>query len=102
MSGNSENGECNEGLVVPPDGNLFDTSKQQEQIREALEASFPNLKFIVTTERQRGFEAFLVIPIFGGANQSRHATMRRTPKFALKTTTDSASNKVGETFDVTY
>ncbi|PWK69843.1 hypothetical protein [Aminobacter sp. AP02] len=97
MSGHSENG------VVLPEGNLFDTSKQQEQIREALEASFPNLKFIVTTERQRGFEAFLVIPIFGGAGQSRHATMmRRSPKSAPNSTTDaSTTDKIGGTFNVT-
>lgn len=83
MSGDSENVECNKFLVVPPDGHLFDVPRKQQEIREALESSFPNLRFVVTTEGRRRFAAFLIVPVLGGANQDRQRPKRRPPSLAL-------------------
>ncbi|WP_146203909.1 hypothetical protein [Aminobacter sp. AP02] len=72
-------GECSEFLVVPPQGSLFDDPRKQQEMRQALESRFPDLRFVVTTAGRSRFAAFLVIPILGVSNQHRPLPMLRPP-----------------------
>ncbi|PWK73864.1 hypothetical protein [Aminobacter sp. AP02] len=83
MRGDFENRECNKFLVVPPNGCQFDAPWKQQEIREALESSFPSLRFVVTTEGRRRFAAFLIVPIGGVAGKGRQPPKRPLPSLAL-------------------
>lgn len=83
MPDEPDNCVCNKFLVVPPDGRLFDAPWKQQEIREALESSFPDLRFVVTTEGRRRFAAFLIVPVLGVANKGRPRSKRRPPPLEL-------------------
>ena len=83
MPDQSHSGECSEFLVVPPTGSLFDDPRKQQEIRQALESHFPDLRFIVTTAGRSRFAAFLVVPVLGAANRGRPEPLFRPPSTNL-------------------
>ena len=82
MRVHSENGECREFLVVPPEGERFDRASTLLPVKEALERTFPGYKFIVSIEGPQRFHDWFVVPVLGEVGGDEGRPMLKGPSLA--------------------
>ncbi|MEO5326475.1 hypothetical protein PV773_24495 [Mesorhizobium sp. CC13] len=79
----SEDGECREFIVIPPEGDHFDDPIELMRIQDALDERFPTMKFIVSISGPVRYEDFAVVPVLGVAGGADPKPMLRPPAIDL-------------------